>query len=278
SPRRGLPLVFIFWHLAKPMGPQCRRAGPTRPGGNYKLRATPPLLRSRWRHTCHKVLVTDSAFGARGDLVYSGAAVEIAGLRSLLRLSSAGERSLHTGEVVGSIPTAPTIAAAPWHLQPLGRQRIALRNLSRIEPLEEPALALFGTTVRERVGHDIALRFFLQAGVADRRRPLQGLVEVARIGKLVLLLRTGGPHAGETIGLQLDSDLQSIGLGLARSCLLRLHHARQDTELILHVMSDFMRNDVGFRKPAGTRVRAGAEFTLHILEERCVQIDPLIAR
>ena len=78
--------------------------------------------------------------------------------------------------------------------------------------------------------------------------------------------------------LQLDSHLHSIGFRPARSGLLRLHHARQDTELILHVMSDFVRDDIGFRKSAGARARAGVEFTLHVFEERCVEINALIAR
>src|SRR5215831_19310365 len=103
--------LFLLCPFSQHDGAPTPMCGTHPAGGNYKLRATPPLPRSRWRHTCHKFLVTDSAFGARGDLVYSGEAVEATGLRSLLRLSSAGERSLHTGEVVGSIPTAPTISA-----------------------------------------------------------------------------------------------------------------------------------------------------------------------
>src|SRR5262252_2888386 len=43
-------------------------------------------------------------------------------------------------------------------------------------------------------------------------------------------------------------------------------------------MSDLMRDDVGFRKSARARVRAGAEFALHILEESGVEINTLIAR
>src|SRR5215471_7248815 len=43
-------------------------------------------------------------------------------------------------------------------------------------------------------------------------------------------------------------------------------------------MSDLMRDDVGFRKSARARVRAGAEFALHILEESGVEIYALIAR
>ena len=41
------------------------------------------------------------------------------------------------------------VAAAACYLQSLGRQRIAVRNLTRIEAAEEPTLALFGTAMRE---------------------------------------------------------------------------------------------------------------------------------
>src|SRR5260370_8354934 len=43
-------------------------------------------------------------------------------------------------------------------------------------------------------------------------------------------------------------------------------------------MSGFMGNHIGFRKPAGTRVGAGAEFALHVFEERSIEVNALIAR
>ena len=40
---------------------------------------------------------------------------------------------------------------------------------------------------------------------------------------------------------------------------------------VLHVMADLVRDDIGFREPACARIRAGAEFALHIFEERGVR-------
>src|SRR5690349_5416527 len=43
-------------------------------------------------------------------------------------------------------------------------------------------------------------------------------------------------------------------------------------------MADFVGDDIGFGEPAGARVRAGAELTLHVLEESGIEINALIAR
>src|ERR1700719_829590 len=109
-------------------------------------------------------------------------------------------------------------------LQRTRRQRIAARNLAAIEPRLEPALALLGRAVGEGIGHDIALHLFLQPVVADRGGGLQRLVDVARLKEVVLLLGAVRPHAGEAVGLQLDSHLKLVGLDLARRRLLRLRH------------------------------------------------------
>src|SRR3984957_3636549 len=116
-------------------------------------------------------------------------------------------------------------------LQRTRRQRIAARNLAAVEASQEPALALFRRAVGEGVGHDVALHLFLQPVVADRGGGLQRLVDVARLKEVVLLLGAVRPHAGEAVGLQLDSHLKLVGLDLARRRLLRLRNLVPDAAL-----------------------------------------------
>ena len=129
----------------------------------------------------------------------------------------------------------------------------------------------------EGVGHDIALRLLLQAVVADRRSSLQSLIDIAWIEEVMLLLSTVRPHAGKAIRLQLDAHLELVHLRFARCGLLRLHHARENAELVLHVMTDFVRNHISLRELAGVAVRSAAELVPKIIKERCVEIDALIA-
>src|SRR5262245_291685 len=84
---------------------------------------------------------------------------------------------------------------------------VAARHRTALEPGIEPAHALLGGTVGERVGNDVALRLPLQPVVADRRGGLERGFDVAGLDELPALLRAVGPDAGETIRLQLDLDL-----------------------------------------------------------------------
>src|SRR5215472_13662010 len=43
-------------------------------------------------------------------------------------------------------------------------------------------------------------------------------------------------------------------------------------------MTDFVRNDIGFRKLAGLAVRAATKFILKVIKERSIEINALIAR
>ena len=85
------------------------------------------------------------------------------------------------------------------------------------------------------------------------------------------------PHAGEAIGLQLDPHLQAVGGRLAAGGALRRRHLRQHAEQVLHVMADLMRDHIGFRELAGLAA-AAVEAHLHVVEERGVEIDALVAR
>ncbi len=131
----------------------------------------------------------------------------------------------------------------------------------------------------ETVGHHPARRLTLQRVVADRGRRRQRGVDVAGFEEARPLLRLAiDPDAGETIGLQLDLDLQRIGFGLAAGLLLHPRHARQDAEQVLDVVSGLMRDDVGRREVAGGFARAAAEARLDLAEERRVEEDGAVRR
>src|SRR5579872_6057387 len=145
-----------------------------------------------------------------------------------------------------------------------------------LEPGHEPALALFGAAVGERVGHHAPSGLPLQGIVADRSRGLQRSVDVALLEEVrTLLLFAIGPHAGETIGLQLDLDLQGVGFGLTRGLLLHRVHFRDDAEQVLHVMAGLVRDDVGLRELAGLAL-AAAEPGLDLAEEAGVEKNLLL--
>ena len=76
----------------------CRAAAP--PPRRHRRRLPPPLGRRRRRPDNRRLAFLDLAWTPTLNPPNRA-------------LSSAGERSLHTGEVVGSIPTAPTILS-PW--------------------------------------------------------------------------------------------------------------------------------------------------------------------
>ena len=59
---------------------------------------------------------------------------------------------------------------------------------------------------------------------------------------------------------------------------LLLADARQNAELVLHVVPDLVRDHVGFGELAGIVVVTAAEFSLQVLKKRGVQIDALIGR
>jgi len=67
--------------------------------------------------------------------------------------------------------------------------------------------------VRERLGHDVALRPLHDLVVPDGRRRPQSFFGIARFDN-ALFLRVVGPDPGVTIGLQLEGDGQLIVLPL----------------------------------------------------------------
>ena len=128
----------------------------------------------------------------------------------------------------------------------------------------------------ERVGDDVALTAPLKAIVADGRRGLHRGLYVTGFDETPLLLGVMGPHARQAIGLQLDPDLELIGLGLIHAAL-DLLHTGQDAEQVLHVVADLVGDYIGLGELAAltsdiTAVKAQFE----VPEERGIEIDLLI--
>jgi hypothetical protein len=80
------------------------------------------------------------------------------------------------------------------------------------------------------------------------------------------------PDAGEAVGLELHAHLQQVRVTLA-GALLRLLHLFRNAQLMLHVMTDFVRNDIGLGKIARC-----SEARLQVAVETEIEIDPLVAR
>ena len=130
----------------------------------------------------------------------------------------------------------------------------------------------------ETVGYDIALAAAPRSIVADGRRRLHGRLHIAGLDEAPLLLRVVCPNPGKAVGLQLDAHLKLIALNRVHGAL-RFLHLGQDSEQILHVMADLMRDHVGLRELAAFASNiAAAETSLEILKERGIEINFPIVR
>jgi hypothetical protein len=126
--------------------------------------------------------------------------------------------------------------------------------------------------VGERVGHDRAGLLALQAVVADRRGGVECFLDVAWLEPLVLLLREVGPHAGVAVGLQLLAHQQPVVALDLRAARAQLRHLLGHAGDGLHVVADLVRDHVRLRE-----VAAGAHARGHLVEERRVDVDLLVA-
>src|SRR6266571_1852717 len=170
-------------------------------------------------------------------------------------LSSASSRVSETVSTANFSGTNGFVSSKPGMVGSLElrtTEGVAARHRTALEPGVEPAHALFGRAVGECVGDDVAL-----------------------LDQIPALPRTFGPDPGETIGLQLDLDLQVIRLDLADG-VLTLLHLRQDAEQILHVVTDLVGDHVSLGELARLAVVAAAKSALQVAEERRVEIDPLV--
>src|SRR5262249_11776883 len=132
-------------------------------------------------------------------------------------------------------------------------------------------------------GHHIALRAPLQRIVADGCRSLQRGLDVTGLDEwrlslpLEVLVRAIGPHAGETIGLQFDCNLNVIGLRSGFGALLRLLRLGKNAEQILHVMPNLVGNHVSFGELTRlTAHLAAAKARRDLIEKRSVEINFVI--
>src|SRR5215471_4284003 len=94
-----------------------------------------------------------------------------------------------------------------------------------------------------------------------------------RANETPLLLSMVSPYPGKAVGLQLDPNLELIAFDRVHAAL-RFLHLGQDSEQILHVMTDLVRDHVGLGELAAFASNiAAAEASLEILKECGVEID-----
>ena len=108
----------------------------------------------------------------------------------------------------------------------------------------------------------------LQAVVAHCGCGLQAFVNISGVEE-VALLRGVSPDAGEAVGLQFKADGKLVG-GL-RVLLLGRAHFALDAQQFLHVMSDFVGQDVGFGEFSGR-----AEALLQFVVEAQIDVNLLV--
>jgi hypothetical protein len=85
---------------------------------------------------------------------------------------------------------------------PSAAEGVTRIGVAGLQPAAQPARALLGGAVRERLGRDVALTLSLQPIVANRGRGSEAFVDITRVEELTL----GGviaPHTREAVGLQL---------------------------------------------------------------------------
>jgi hypothetical protein len=125
---------------------------------------------------------------------------------------------------------------------------VALGGVAAFEAAVEPADTLLGGAVGEGLGADVALRHSLEAVVADGGGGIKAGFDVGLVDHLAVG-GGGGPDAGETVGLQLGHDGELVlGAGILT---LKGAHLTLDAEHVLHVVADFMSDNVGLSKVAG---------------------------
>src|SRR6202008_3137645 len=101
-------------------------------------------------------------------------------------------------------------------------------------------------------------RLLRQPVVANRSRGLERRVDIARFDIVPALLCMVGPYARKAIRLQLDLDLQMIGLRLRSRRPLLAFHLSEQAEELLHMMADLVRDHIGLREQAGSAPRIAA--------------------
>ncbi len=84
------------------------------------------------------------------------------------------------------------------------------------------------------------------------------------------------PDTSQEVGLQFQTHAHAIGFGFVTASsqfLLELLNLHRQSKFILHMVTNFMRNDIGH-----SEITRGSELVTHLLKEAHVEIDVLIAR
>src|SRR4029079_15922127 len=102
-------------------------------------------------------------------------------------------------------------------------------------------------------------------------------LDVARLQRVPTLVGMVRPDTGEAVSLQFNPHLDAIRFRAVADPTLRFLRLRQDTEQILHVVSDLVRDHIGFGKFAGLAA-APTEANLHVAAERGIEIDTPVVR
>ena len=102
----------------------------------------------------------------------------------------------------------------------------------------------------KRIGVDMASCRALQPVIAHRRRCTSAFLHVTLFKNTALSVCMVCPHSGITIGLQLSEYGQRVSVGATRS-RLKLPHPVRYTGEVLHVMADFVGDNIGPSKVSG---------------------------
>jgi hypothetical protein len=96
----------------------------------------------------------------------------------------------------------------------------------------------------------LATSLTLQSIIANRGCGGKRLLDITTVQQIARTLCMMRPDTGETIGLQLLHDGQTVGLALSSSLPLSIHLAG-DTQNCLNMMTNFVCDHVCLRKIAG---------------------------
>jgi hypothetical protein len=122
-----------------------------------------------------------------------------------------------------------------------------LIDISILEAAPKPSDPLFRAAVGKALGNHITLTAFLDSIVADLRGCIQTLLDVSFFENLSIPVCRARPDPGKAISLKFHPYRNGISLATARAALQLAclsHHA----ELVLHMVTDFVGDDIGLRE------------------------------
>ena len=151
-------------------------------------------------------------------------------------------------------------------------ERVTAAEIASLDTFPEPLHALLRGAVRERLRHHVALALFLQTVVANGRRRIQCLLDVALFQHLTAAVGVVAPEAGEAVGLQFLPDRHGVRIGLAQPAL-RGTHLLADPQQGLHMVANLVCNHVGLRE-----VTRGAMAAFQVFEKGKIDIHLLVGR